>query len=170
MMTAVAHCYPRHGGQPRACGARGSVSPELPLTADAALAGCQHEPDGYVSSPIRLASLDLAGRFGARSFSRDEFVDRRGSGPPTRTVAIGGRERILVRSARLQSPHDARDFVVLGALFAGIAERLRQIDPDFHRNDAASLLDAARVLGATHSALAHEPETGLTPAPDEGDG
>jgi len=58
----------------------------------------------------------------------------------------------------------------LGELFNGVAERLRTQDEDFHRDDIASLLDAARVLGATHSALAHEPEAGLTPAPDEGDG
>ena len=53
----------------------------------------------------------------------------------------------------------------LGALFAGVAERLRQIDPDFHSHNVAQLLDAAGVLGAPHSALADESKAGLTSLP-----
>jgi len=82
----------------------GCLSSELPRTAVAALAGCQHERHGYVSSPVVLASLgNLAGGFGCRSFPRDEHVNRRGG--RLRTVAIGGRERILVRFARLKMQH-----------------------------------------------------------------
>jgi hypothetical protein len=72
-------------------------------------------------------------------------------------------------AARQNKEKSAREQAAeLGALFAGVAERLRQIDPDFHRNDVAQLLDAASVLGAPHRALADEAKGGLTsdPSPD----
>lgn len=65
--------------------------------------------------------------------------------------------------ARLAKENNAREQAAeLGALFAGVAERLRTTDPDFYRNDIASLVDAAGLLGASHRALADEAEAGLT--------
>ena len=69
-------------------------------------------------------------------------------------------------AARQAKEQSAREQAAeLGELFAGIAERLRSIDPDFHRNNVAQLLDAAGVLGAPHSALADESKAGLTSLP-----
>ena len=63
--------------------------------------------------------------------------------------------------ARLTKERSAREQAAeLGALFAGVAERLRTQDEDFHRDDIASLVDAARILGAPHRAVADEPEEG----------
>ncbi len=77
-----------------------------------------------------------------------------------------------VDEARLAKEQSAREQAAeLGALFSGIAERLRTIDPDFHRDDVATFLDAARLLGAPHRPLADEAQGGLTPAsPDKGGG
>lgn len=74
--------------------------------------------------------------------------------------------------ARQNKEREAREQAAsLGELFAGIAERLRSQDPDFHRNDIAALVDAAGVLGAPHRALADEAKGGLTlDAPDQGGG
>lgn len=70
--------------------------------------------------------------------------------------------------ARQAKEQSAREQAAeLGALFAGIAERLRQVDPDFHSQNVTDLLDAARLLGAPHRAVAHEPEGGLTDASPE---
>lgn len=56
--------------------------------------------------------------------------------------------------ARQAKEQSAREQAAeLGALFAGIAERLRQIDPDFHRDNVNQLLDAAGLLGAPHRAV-----------------
>lgn len=59
-------------------------------------------------------------------------------------------------AARLQKEAKARDHAAeLGQLFAGIAERLQASpDPEFHREDVAALLDAARALGAEGRPLA----------------
>jgi hypothetical protein len=56
------------------------------------------------------------------------------------------------REAKEQAARDQA--AALGALFAGVAERLRTTDENFHRDDVASLLDAARALGALDSAVA----------------
>lgn len=55
------------------------------------------------------------------------------------------------RKAKEQSARDQA--AELGALFVGVAERLRQIDPDFHRDNVASLVDAAGALGAVDRAV-----------------
>lgn len=55
------------------------------------------------------------------------------------------------REAKEQSARDQA--VALGALFAGVADRLRTQDEDFHRADIAALVEAARRLGAGDSAL-----------------
>jgi hypothetical protein len=55
------------------------------------------------------------------------------------------------RAAKEQAARDQAE--ALGALFAGVAERLRTQDEDFHREDVASLLDAASALGALGRAV-----------------
>ena len=60
------------------------------------------------------------------------------------------------REAKEQSARDQA--VALGALFAGVADRLRTQDEDFHRADIAALVEAARRLGALDSPLVAEPE------------
>jgi hypothetical protein len=57
--------------------------------------------------------------------------------------------------ARQAKEQSAREQAAeLGSLFAGVAERLRQIDPDFYRDNVAALLDAAGALGAVDRAVA----------------
>lgn len=71
--------------------------------------------------------------------------------------------------ARQLKERTARDQAAeLGALFAGVAERLRQIDPDFHRDNVASLLDAAGALGAMDRAVDQTKAEGLTPDASDG--
>ena len=56
--------------------------------------------------------------------------------------------------ARQAKERSAREHAVeLGALFAGIAERLRTQDPDFHRHDITALVDTARAFGAVGGAV-----------------
>jgi hypothetical protein len=57
----------------------------------------------------------------------------------------------VAREAKEQTARDQA--AALGVLFAGVAERLRQVDPNFHRDDVAGLLDAARALGALDRAV-----------------
>lgn len=89
--------------------------------------------------------------------------------PAERVKALWYGETRLVRAeemdairradrAREAKEQTARDqAAALGMLFAGVAERLRTGDEDFHREDVAALLDAARALGAVGGAVA-EPE------------
>lgn len=58
------------------------------------------------------------------------------------------------REAKEQSARDQA--AALGMLFAGVAERLRTGDEDFHREDVAALLDAARALGAVGGPVAQD--------------
>lgn len=103
------------------------------------------------------SAIDRAARRAGLSFARAENLWY----GEARTVraeemdAIRAAEK--VREAKEQAARDQA--AALGALFAGVAERLRTQDEDFHREDVASLLDAAGALGAL----------GRTVAPDEGE-
>lgn len=85
---------------------------------------------------------------------------------------VSAEEMDAIRAAdkdRIRKEAKAREHAAeLGTLFAGVAERLRQTDPDFHRDDVAALVDAARTLGAGYRAL--DQAVAVSPSPTEGEG
>jgi len=98
--------------------------------AEAGGSGCEgHSPHRLLSSQRKLAGAS------APAFSRMVRAEEMDA---IRRAAMARRDQ------EAKAREHAAD---LGTLFAGIAERLRSIDPDFHRHDVAQLLDAAGALG-----------------------